>query len=261
MKLSDGRELVVHDAGGGDELTVLWLHGTPATGRPLEPLVTAARGRGIRLVSIGRPGYGGSSPLAGRNVASIAADVAQLDLGRFAVMGYSGGGPHALACAALLPEVVTGVATFGSPAPLTGDFDWFAGMADDGPLRAALAGERDRYGGDFVEESFIARDYAALRGTWAALNDDVQAALAAGGDGEVADDNALVAPWGFSLATIEVPALIVHGLSDRVIPVSHGRHLEREIATSTRWERPDDGHVSTLDSAAEAMDWLLLNAR
>jgi pimeloyl-ACP methyl ester carboxylesterase len=82
--------------------TVVWHHGSPRTGALLEPLQSAAARRGIRLLSYGRPSYGGSSPRPGREVASAAADVAQLadvfGVARFAVMGASGGGPHALAC-------------------------------------------------------------------------------------------------------------------------------------------------------------------
>jgi pimeloyl-ACP methyl ester carboxylesterase len=109
VRLDDGRTLRVYDRGAdtADAFTVVWHHGSPQTGAPLEPLLAAAARRGIRLVSYARPRYGGSSPNAGRDVASAAADVAQLTdalgVARFAVMGASGGGPHALACAALLP--------------------------------------------------------------------------------------------------------------------------------------------------------------
>ncbi|RXZ48495.1 alpha/beta fold hydrolase, partial [Agromyces binzhouensis] len=110
---------------------VVWHAGSPHTGEPLEPLATAARARGIRLVTFARPGYGGSTPRPGRDVASNAADVAAiadaLGIDRFAVIGYSGGGPHALGCAALLRDRVTAAAVLASPAPF-GGVDWFAGM-------------------------------------------------------------------------------------------------------------------------------------
>ena len=99
VRLQDGRNLRVHDSGEGharDGFTVLWSHGSPQTGALLEPLLLAASARGIRLLSYGRPSYGGSSPHAGRDVAAAAADVAQiadaLGIARFAVMGASGGG-------------------------------------------------------------------------------------------------------------------------------------------------------------------------
>jgi pimeloyl-ACP methyl ester carboxylesterase len=97
LSLEDGRTLRVYDGGGpeaADAFTLVWLHGSPQTGAPLEPLLSAAAGRGIRLLSYGRPSYGGSSPHPGRKVASAAADVAQLadafGVSRFAVIGYSG---------------------------------------------------------------------------------------------------------------------------------------------------------------------------
>lgn len=135
IRLRDGRRVQAYDSGvenGADAFTVLWHHGSPQTGALLEPLLAAARTRGIRLLSYGRPAYGGSDPSPGRDVSSAAADVAQiadaLGVDRFAVMGASGGGPHALACAALLPERVTGVVCLAGIAPFTETFDWYAGM-------------------------------------------------------------------------------------------------------------------------------------
>src|SRR6185312_11619893 len=104
VRLDDGRVLRVHDTAEGSAttaFTVVWHHGSPQTGALLAPVVEAAAARGIRVLSYGRPGYGGSSPKPGRDVASAASDVAALTnalgVDRFAVMGASGGGPHALA--------------------------------------------------------------------------------------------------------------------------------------------------------------------
>ena len=121
-------------AGG---LTVFWHHGTPNTGEPPAPLFPAAARRGIRWVSYDRPGYGGSSPNPGRDVASAAADTAAvadaLGIGRFMVLGHSGGGPHALACAALLPGRVLGAVSLAGLAPYRAEgLDWFAGMSPSG---------------------------------------------------------------------------------------------------------------------------------
>ena len=100
LRLADGRTLCAYDTGGAEAPALVWHHGSPQSGAPLTPLVEAATRRGIRLVSYGRPSYGGSTPQPGRDVASAAGDVAQLadalGLDRFAVMGASGGGPHAL---------------------------------------------------------------------------------------------------------------------------------------------------------------------
>src|ERR671911_2211559 len=150
LKLGDGRTLHVYDTGadGADgRLAVFWHHGTPNIGAPPEPLFAAAARLGIRWVSYDRPGYGGSSPYRDRDVASAAdyvscvADAPGID--RFAVMGHSGGGPHALACGALLPDRVLGVVVVAGLTPFGAEgLDWFAGMAASGAasLRAAAAG-------------------------------------------------------------------------------------------------------------------------
>ena len=269
LRLNDGRTLRVHDAGGPqDAFVLIWHHGSPQTGALLEPLVAAAAGRGIRLLSYARPGYGGSSPLAHRTVATAADDVAQLadalGIERFAVMGASGGGPHALACAALLPDRVTGAACLSSPAPYTTEFDWWAGMVAPGGLRASLDGRdaRARYAAtaEFDVESFTPRDWEALERRWTALGDDAQRAGAAGPDGFVDDDVAYVTPWGFDVAQIEVPVLLVQGGEDRVIPPSHAQWLLRRCPRAQLWLRPRDGHVSVMDACPVAMDWLRAEA-
>jgi len=271
VRLDDGRVLRVHDSGGypAASFTVLWHHGSPQTGALLEPLLSAAAERQIRLVSYGRPSYGGSTPRPGRDVASAATDVAwivdALGIERFAVMGASGGGPHALACAALLPDRVTGVACLASIAPLTDDFDWFAGMASDGALRAAMAGReaRARYAATDVFDPaiFTAGDWAALSGTWSSLGADAVRAGDAGPDGLIDDDVAFVSPWGFELSRINAPVLLVQGGQDRVVPPAHAQWLQRHCPRAESWSRPDDGHVSVLEACPAAMDWLYANRR
>jgi pimeloyl-ACP methyl ester carboxylesterase len=260
----DGRTLVAHDA-GGDRLALVLHHGSPQTGALLEPLVAAARARGMRLVSYARPSYGGSSPFPGRDVASAARDceaVADaLGVGSFAVMGASGGGPHALACAAMLGARVVGVVCLASLAPRADGFDWFAGMVDPGGLRAAVSGReaRARFAEteEFDPSSFTAADWTALEGPWSSLGTDAGRALSAGLDGLIDDDVAFAADWGFALASIEAPVLVVHGGEDRVVPVSHADQLVRSCPLSELWLRPRDGHVSVLNACPVAMDWLL----
>ena len=157
IRLAGGRTLHAYDtrADGnaaspgtsGSPVAVFWLHGSPNVGSPPEPLFAAAEANGLRWVSYDRPGYGGSSPHDGRTVASAAADVAAiaeaLGIGRFAVLGHSGGGPHALACAALLPERVIAAVSVSAPAPFDADrLDWFAGWPPGiaAENRAAAAG-------------------------------------------------------------------------------------------------------------------------
>jgi pimeloyl-ACP methyl ester carboxylesterase len=266
VRRADGRTLRAHDGGAArrDAFTVVWHHGSPQTGAPLEPLLAAAAERGIRLLSYGRPGYGGSTGRPGRDVASAAGDVAAVadafGVGRFAVLGASGGGPHALACAALLGDRVTGAATLAGLAPYTEDFDWFAGMRDPGGLRAARAGRaaRARFAEteEFDPESFTAADWAVLQGAWRSLGADAMAAGEAGLDGLVDDDVAFASPWGFDPARIAAPVLVVQGGEDRVVPPAHAEWMVRRCPRSELWMRPRDGHVSVLEACPVAMDWL-----
>jgi len=277
LVLADGRNVRVHDTGGPDTRspdadgtpTLLWHHGSPQTGAPLEPLVSAAAARGIRLLTYARPSYGGSTPQPGRDVAAAAADVEQIadaaGVARLAVMGASGGGPHALACAALLPDRVTAAVCLASPAPFTTAFEWFAGMADDGGLRAARAGREARArfaeSAEFDPNVFTPADWAALEGRWSSLGADAQQAGAAGPDGLIDDDLAFAGPWGFDVGQITAPVLLVQGGEDRMIPPAHAAWLQRLCPTAELWWRPGDGHVSVLDACPAAMDWLLAPGR
>jgi pimeloyl-ACP methyl ester carboxylesterase len=219
----------------------------------------------LRLVSYARAGYAGSTARPGRDVVSAADDVAAvadaLGIERFATMGASGGGPHALACAARLPGRVSAVACLAAIAPRTDAFAWQDGMADPSGLVAAQQGRaaRERHAQDaaFDEASFTAADWAALAGPWASLGADAGAAGAASPGGLVDDDLAFVAPWGFALAEVAAPVLLVQGGEDRVVPPAHARHLLAELPDAELWLRPRDGHVSVLGAAAVAMDWLV----
>ena len=234
LTLPDGRTFHVYDTGAGSgTLAVFWHHGTPNIGPPPEPLFAASERLGLRWTGLDRPGYGGSSPLPGRDVASVAADVAAiadaLGIERFAVMGHSGGGPHALACAALLPGRVLAAVSVAGLAPYgAGSLDWFGNMNSSGAasLRAALAGgeAKEAYEASeppFDPAMFTATDYATLEGPWAWLNSVVGPAQAAGPGGLIADDLAYVSPWGFDPGQITCPVLLLHGSADRVVPVSH----------------------------------------
>jgi pimeloyl-ACP methyl ester carboxylesterase len=264
LTLGDGRTLHVYDR-GGDGFAVLWHHGTPQTGRLLSPLLRAAAQRGIRLLGYGRPSYGGSTPAPGRSVADAAADVEQLadalGIERFAVMGASGGGPHALACAAHLPDRVTAAACLSSPAPYSEAFDWYAGMVNPGGLRAGREGRdaRARYAetAEFDPASFIDADWAALEDEWSELGQDAMRAGQAGPDGEIDDDVAFASPWGFALEAIAVPVLLAQGGEDRVIPPSHACTLLKALPNAELWLRPRAGHVSILHACPLALDWLL----
>jgi pimeloyl-ACP methyl ester carboxylesterase len=271
--LDDGRTLHAYDTGerGDGRLPVVWHHGSPNLGRPPEPLFPAADRLGIRWVSYDRPGYGGSTPNPGRSVASAATDVARvadaLGVDRFAVMGHSGGGPHALACGALLPDRVVCVVSGSAPAPQgAAGLDWFAGMAPDpaASLRAAIAGRavKERYeaSDEYRDPGFTDDDIDALGGRWSWLLEVVRPALAAGPAALIDDDLATVAPWGFDPALMEVPVLILHGGQDRLIPSSHGRWLADHCPTAQLRLYPDDGHISVLDAGEAALEWIRAQA-
>jgi pimeloyl-ACP methyl ester carboxylesterase len=274
LDVGDGRTVRFWDTGqtGAGALTVVWHQGTPQTGRLLTPVVAAAAERGIRVVSCARAGYPGTTPLSGRTVADGAADVvavaAALGLESYAPVGASGGGPHALACAALDPEHVAAVVTMAGIAPYTRDYDWLAGMAAPGALTSALQEGRDgrrRYAEteEFDESSFVDTDWAALQGTWGPLGADAnraaEEARAGGGVpwGEIDDDVAYVDDWGFELAAVACPTLIVQGGRDRVVPRAHGEWLVEHLPAAQFWLRPNDGHIAVLNALPVALDWVL----
>ena len=271
LELSDGRTLHAYDAGADDaagRLAVFWHHGSPNVGAPPEPLFPAAEEHGIRWVSYDRPGYGGSTPNRDRDVASAAADVSSvadaLGIDRFAVMGHSGGGPHALACGALLPERVLGVVSVAGLAPFGAEgLDWFAGMAASGAasLRAAAEGReaKERYEASTDEDAdpgFIPADHAALEGEWSWFISVVRLAMENSPGGLIDDDLAYVTPWGFDPARVVAPTLFLHGGLDRVVPSSHSEWLARRCPSAELRLSSDDGHISVLDSGAAAMGWL-----
>lgn len=271
LELSDGRTIHIYDSGAGD-LAVFWHHGTPNTGEPPVPLFPTADRLGIRWISHDRPGYMGSTPQPGRDIAAVAGDVATiadtLGVSHFAVMGHSGGGAHALACAALMPERTLGVVSISGLAPLQADgLDWFAGMADAGraELHAAVEGraalEHFFDTSEWDPEVFTPADHAALAGDWAWLGGIAGKASQGPTNGMVDDNLAGVRPWGFGPSQITAPTLFLHGGADRVGPIAHAEWLSRQVHGSELWTRPDDGHISVLHSAPDALAWLRDHAR
>jgi pimeloyl-ACP methyl ester carboxylesterase len=266
VTLPDGRELQGFATPADDGApVVLWHHGTPHTGAPLAPVADLVHARGARLVTSARPGYGRSTVHPGRTVASAADDVAHLadalGLSRFVTVGASGGGPHALACAALLGDRVSAVGVLAGLAPRDGGWDWFAGMRAPGALRAAVVGreERRRFGETeaFDPEVFTRADWSALEHEWSALGEDAGRADAAHPDGAVDDDVAYAAPWGLDLGEVAVPTMVVHGLQDRMVPVEHARRLAASVPGAVLRLEPGDGHVSVLRLLGEVLDDLL----
>lgn len=283
VRAKDGRELRIVEAGTADGLAVLVHNGTPMSRLLFRPCVEDAEQRGIRLIGYDRPGYGGSTPHPGRNVADAARDVATiadaLDIDRLATWGISGGGPHALACAALLPERVVAAASLASLAPYPAEgLDWFAGMGEANvaefgltlegreALEPFLRHERDAMlaaGPAGLAEAMRTllspADHAVFTGETA---DYMFEAFRAGNeerlDGWLDDDLAFAKPWGFELEQIEVPVLLWQGAEDRFVPFAHGEWLSRRIpAVDARLSR-DDGHLTLLvRRLGEVHGWLV----
>ena len=283
----DTRADQIADGAPGSPVAVFWLHGSPNVGSPPEPLFAAAEANGLRWVSYDRPGYGGSDPDDGRTVASAAADVAaiadELGIGRFAVLGHSGGGPHALACAALLPERVAAVASVAGVGPFgQDDLEFLAGMGEENVVEfgAAIAGAGDltpalqgaaealraAEPADLVEAMSTLLppvDRAALEGR---NGEDLAAMLTAGlqtgADGWIDDDLAFVAPWGFDPAAIRVPVSVWQGEEDLMVPFAHGRWLAEHIPGAVAHLQPGNGHLSIFfDNIDEIFDELAAAAR
>jgi pimeloyl-ACP methyl ester carboxylesterase len=255
--------------------------GTPNSRHVYGPNVRDAASRGLRLISYDRPGYGGSSPQPGRTVADCAADVrmicAEFGIARLATWGISGGGPHVLACAALLPDLVTAAASLASLAPLDADgLDYFAGMGqdnvDDTRLfltdEAAARAKTDKDRAELlatspedaargIESLLTPTDAAVLRGELAEyLVSSMQDGLAPGSQGWW-DDNCLVRPWGFDLSDIAVPVLLLHGRQDMFVPFGHGEWLGAHIPGVEARLLDDDGHLTLLQNRVpEVHAWL-----
>lgn len=256
---------------GRERLVVMWHHGTPNVGEPPLPLLAASRRLAVRWISYDRPGYGGSSARPGRDVSSAADDARAvadaLGVERFAVMGHSGGGPHALACASGLRGRVTAVVAVSGLAPFGTDDTWFDGMAPGGAaeLRAAVEGPEPLRtlleSAPWDPDQFTAADHAILDGDWGWLGSVAGRACADGVPaGMVDDDLAYVAPWGFTPRDVAAPVLLLHGEDDRVVPVAHARALADRLPSAELLLGPGDGHVSVLRRAEHALEWLVAAA-
>lgn len=269
LELADGRVLHVYDTGadgGARDLAVLWLHGTPSIGAPPEPLFPAAARLGIRWVSYDRPGYGGSTPRPGRDVASAAWDIAavadSLGIDRFAVMGHSGGAKHALACGALLPDRVLAIVCVAGLAPVGADgLDWYAGMAPvcQAGSRAAAAGRaalEDYLISNGFDQDNTDADRVALTGAWSWLNTVFRYGIATDEGGVIDDDLATMAAWGFDPAQVTMPVLLLQGGQDTMTPSSHSQWLAGRCPRGELRLYQGDGHISVLRHSEAALDWV-----
>lgn len=268
IRLPDGRRLDVRVSGPEDGTAFVFHHGTPGARTPTRALERAAHDRGLRLVTTSRPGYGGSDRHRGRRVVDVVADIeavlAALGADRCLVGGWSGGGPHALACAARLPGAV-GALVIAGVAPFDADgLDWMAGMGQDNldEFAAALAGE-EALGSylaaqrDALKEAGVGDLVDALASLLpavdrAVLTDEfgedfaasLHEALRVGTDGWLDDDRAFTRPWGFSLEEIRIPTMLWQGAADLMVPFAHGRWLASRVPNAAIHLEDGEGHLS-----------------
>lgn len=267
---ADGRCLDVFDSGDDGLPLVLYAHGTPGGHVPSPALLGAAREVGVRLASFARAGYAGSTRRPGRTVADVVEDaltvVDLLGADRFAVVGASGGGPHALACGALTDRCAA-VATVAGVGPFGADgLDFLAGMGEgnevefgaalqgEDPLRTLIEPWRLDMVGSGPQGTFDAMvsvlsppDQEVFSGEVAEqFHASTALALRDGVDGWLDDDLAFTQPWGFDLEQVAVPVHLWQGEQDLMVPPAHGRWLAERLPRCTPHLLPDDGHLTLL---------------
>jgi pimeloyl-ACP methyl ester carboxylesterase len=282
VRTRDGRALKYAEHGDPSGKPVILMHGTP--GSRVGPVPRASRlyPLGVRVVTYDRPGYGESDRFPDRIVAHAADDVADLadalGMDRFAVLGRSGGGPHVLACAALLPDRIVRAAALASVAPYTlmGRDAWLAGMspgnlaeyaaAEAGPEK--LSAQLGELGGQLHDdpEEHLPFDLAELTradravmadfGIREILQANYAEALRFGPYGWVDDDVSFVRSWGFDPARIDVPVKLWHGAQDVHSPVAHTEWLGKRIPGALTVIQCGAGHFATIEELLRTLSWL-----
>jgi pimeloyl-ACP methyl ester carboxylesterase len=276
LTLTDDRTLELEVSGPEGGPVLLFLHGTPGSAPQMGAMRDAAAAHGHRLVTFSRSGYGASSRRSGRRVVDEVGDVAavldHVGAESCVVAGWSGGGPHALACGARLTDRVRAVATVAGVAPYDAQgLDFMAGMGEDNveEFGLALRGESELRG--FIEPQLDAfrqmtadQVVAALesllpevdRGSVTGEFADWLAALfrqavAVSADGWVDDDLAFTVPWGFELAEVSVPTALWQGSEDLMVPFAHGQWLAAHLPAATPHLEDGQGHLTVLVGAVD----------
>jgi len=269
FKLSSGRELEVLDNGVDSTRAIVFHHGTPASASLWSQWFTHAADLGIRAISYSRAGYGTSDRDYGRSIVSVNKDISEVlaskGIERFVAIGWSGGGPHALANTLLDTNVgaitLAGVGAFG-----VDDLDFLEGMAQENhdEFGASLQGEDviqkwfvdnatafKSAGGAEIREAFggliSEADKKSMVGSFAhVIASAIRSGLAVSFDGWVDDDVAFTKPWGFDLASINKPVKIWQGDQDYMVPHAHSHWLKKHISTAELTFIPGQGHVTLL---------------
>ncbi len=278
---ADGRTLAVAEWGDPDGFPIVAIHGTPGSRLGRWRDASIYERMGVRRVTFDRAGYGASTRRPGRRVADIAEDVRTiadaLGMERFAVTGRSGGGPHSLACAALLPERVIRCAAVVAVAPFGADgLDWFAGqtagnvregelsLVGEAALREQLLDDRriileSIAGGvvDALPEAYqlSESDREQQRKDRVVFDEVMTDTLRDGVDGWVDDDLAFVVPWGFDVASIAVRTSLWYGRADTLVPAAHGDWLAAHIP-GVEVFASDFGHFGEDADAERELAWL-----
>jgi pimeloyl-ACP methyl ester carboxylesterase len=274
--------LAVAEWGDPDGIGLIAMHGTPG-GRIAywsDPTIYARHG--LRRITYDRPGYGESTRLAGRIVADVIPDVLAiadaLGIDRFAVTGGSGGGPHALACAALVPDRVLRCLAAVSVAPYDAEgLDWLVGLttgnvnefraAQDGESEIRQLVEQERATtlerlaagrADFFGDSYelSEADKAQMVKHLTRVADHLTTALAHGVDGWVDDDIAFTKPWGFDVSSIRIPVYLTYGRTDNLVPPAHGDWLAARIPGAEVHVDDEAGHMGDDSTVEEQFAWL-----
>ena len=282
LTLADGRVLDVRVSGPADGMPLVFHHGTPGSRAAFRGIERAAHARGLRVVTTSRPGYGGSTRLAGRAVVDVVSDtgavLAGIDAERCLVAGWSGGGPHALACAARL-DAAAAVLVIAGVAPYRAEgLEWLGGMGEENltEFGAATAGEQALRSyldgmGEHLKEATVAHIISSLDTLLpdvdvAVLTDEFgedmaaafREALRIGIDGWLDDDLAFVEEWGFDLSDIDVPTSVWQGSEDLMVPFAHGRWLATHVPGVSAHLEQGQGHLCiALGSLDRMLDELI----
>jgi pimeloyl-ACP methyl ester carboxylesterase len=264
VALSDGRVLAYTDLGASNSPLVIHCHGAPSSRFELTHFDEAFAGLGVRVVTVDRPGYGGSSPQPGRRLENWPSDVAavadELGVERFGVTGLSTGGAYVVASAALLPDrvvgagVISGVSDFSWPGAWDGFLDTEAALMRMGEESQISAWCEAHYGADgmgFLEGGLgdlAPADHAVFEDEAfaGALVGAMSEAFRPGVGGYAQDLVVQGRDWSFDPGAITAPVLILHGEADTLVPLAHPRHTAEMIKTARLLTRPEQGHISLL---------------
>jgi pimeloyl-ACP methyl ester carboxylesterase len=268
LVLTDGRDLEYRVSGPPNGLPLVFHHGTPGALVPFRVIERAAHARGLRLVTTSRPGYGGSTRQPNRSVADVVTDIAEvlvaLDVERCLIAGWSGGGPHALACGARLDAAAAVLVIAGVAPHDAAGLDWMAGMGEENVTEFGAADGGEQTLAPYLDEAREHLKDVTLDGVIASLDtllpdvdravltdefgedmvDSFREALRIGADGWLDDDLAFVKPWGFALEEILVPTSVWQGSDDLMVPFTHGQWLGAHVPGVSAHLEQGEGHLS-----------------